>query len=149
MTLRADHVAGGFFVAVGLAIIALSGDLPLGQLSMPGAGFMPEIVAVLVIIFGLSLVLRASESPPFAEIAWDDGKHALKVIVIAAAAIALYIQLGFIITMIAMMIALMVVIERKNVARAAVYSGAVVIVTYVVFVHVLNAPLPPGIIGYW
>ena len=149
MTLRADHVAGSFFVAVGLAILALSGDLPFGQLSMPGAGFMPEIVAVLVIVFGLSLALRASESPPFAQIVWDDGWHALLVIVIAAAAIAFYIQLGFIIAMIAMMIALMVVIERKNVARAAVYSGAVVIVTYVVFVHVLNAPLPPGIIGYW
>ena len=85
MTLRADHVAGSFFVAVGLAILALSGDLPFGQLSMPGAGFMPEIVAVLVIVFGLSLALRASESPPFAQIVWDDGWHALLVIVIAAA----------------------------------------------------------------
>jgi len=149
MTLRADHVAGGFFVAVGLAILALSGDLPFGQLSMPGAGFMPEIVAVLVIIFGASLVLRASESPPFAEIAWDDGKHALMVIVIAGAAIAFYISLGFIISMIAMMIALMTLIERKNLLQAAGYSVAVVIVTYVTFVHVLNAPLPPGIVGYW
>jgi hypothetical protein len=41
MTLRADHVAGAAFVAFGILIIALSGDLPTGQLSMPGSGFLP------------------------------------------------------------------------------------------------------------
>ena len=55
MTLRADHVAGTFFVCVGLLIIALSGDLPTGTLSLPGSGFMPKIVAVLTIFFGLVL----------------------------------------------------------------------------------------------
>ena len=48
-----------------------------------------------------------------------------------------------------MMIALMIFIERKNPLHAAGYSIAVVLVTYVTFVHVLNAPLPPGIVGYW
>ena len=59
MTLRADHVAGGFFVLFGLLVIALSGDLPVGQLSMPGSGFLPMIVAVLTIVFGLALIVRA------------------------------------------------------------------------------------------
>ena len=65
MNLRADHVAGAFFVAFGLLVIALSGDLPFGGLSMPGAGFMPLLVAVLIIVFGASLFLRARESKPF------------------------------------------------------------------------------------
>ena len=52
MTLRADHVAGAFFIGVGLLIIALSGDLPSGTLSLPGSGFLPKIVAVLMIFFG-------------------------------------------------------------------------------------------------
>ena len=59
MTLRADHVAGAAFVVFGLLIIALSGDLPVGQLSMPGSGFLPKIVAALTIVFGLVLILRA------------------------------------------------------------------------------------------
>ena len=46
MTLRADHVAGVFFIGLGLLVIALSGDLPTGSLSMPGSGFLPKIVAV-------------------------------------------------------------------------------------------------------
>jgi len=149
MKLRADHVAGAFFVAIGLLVIVLSGDLPYGQLSMPGAGFLPRIVAVLIILFGGSLFLRAGESPTFAEISWDDSRHALQVIVITAAAISLYIVLGFLITMILMMIALTIIIERKNILRAGAYSIGVVLVTYITFAHVLKSPLPPGVLGYW
>lgn len=149
MRLRADHVAGAFFVAIGLLVIVLSGDLPYGQLSMPGAGFLPRIVAVLIILFGSLLFLRAREGQAFAEIAWDDGRHALQVIVITAIAVSLYVVLGFLITMILMMIALTIVIERKNVLRAAAYSACVVLVTYITFVHVLRAPLPPGMLGYY
>ena len=59
MTLRADHMAGAFFVGFGVLIIALSGDLPFGTLSFPGAGFLPNILAVLTIVFGAVLILRA------------------------------------------------------------------------------------------
>jgi len=149
MNMRADHVAGAFFVAVGLLVIALSGDLPFGQLSMPGAGFLPLIVAAMVILFGASLFLRARESPAFAEIAWDDSRHALQVIAITAVAVALYTVLGFIITMILMMVALLVIIERKNILRAAAYSAVVAIVTYITFVHLVQSPLPPGVLGYY
>jgi hypothetical protein len=149
IVLRADHIAGAFFVAAGLAVIALSGDLPTGQLSMPGAGFLPGIVAVLIIVLGASLFLRAHESPAFASIAWDDGPHAGKVILITAAAVALYVKLGFIVTMVLMMATLMIVIERKDIARVLAYSLAIAGGTYVVFVYVLRSPLPTGILGYW
>jgi putative tricarboxylic transport membrane protein len=149
MKLRSDHVAGAFFVGAGVLIIALSGDLPFGQLSMPGAGFLPMIVAVFIILFGGLLFLRASESAAFSGIAWDDGKHAIQVISVTAVAVALYTFLGFIITMILMMLALLVVVERKNVLRATAYCAVVVIVTYVTFVHLLQSPLPTGVLGYY
>ena len=143
MNLRADHVAGAAFVVFGGVIIALSGDLPTGQLSMPGSGFLPKIIAVLMIIFGLALVMRARESDELSSVSWSDGKHALMVIVITAAAIALYTRLGFLLTMILMMISLLIVIERKNPIRAAAYSIGVVVVAYVCFAFLLKSPLPP------
>jgi hypothetical protein len=142
MTLRSDHSAGGAFGLFGSAIIALSGDLPTGQLSMPGSGFLPKIVAVITILFGLLLMLRASESPPFASVSWNDGPHAAMVTVITAAAVALYTWLGFIITMLAMMIALLLVIERRKPLHAILYSVGVVAVIYLVFVYLLKTPLP-------
>ena len=143
MKLRADHVAGGAFVVFGGAVIALSGDLPTGRLSMPGSGFLPMILAVLMIVFGLALLFRANaESTPLSEVSWSDGKHALMVIAITAAAIALYTKLGFIITMVLMMASLLIVIERKNPLRAAAYSISVVMVAYVCFAFLLKSPLP-------
>lgn len=149
MKLRADHVAGAFFVVIGALVAALSGDLPFGQLSMPGAGFLPLIIAALIVLFSGLLFLRARESPTFSEIAWDDGRHALQVIGVAAAAIWLYTVIGFVITMALMMIALTIVVERRNALRASAYSVCVVLVTYFTFTRVLKAPLPPGVLGYW
>jgi putative tricarboxylic transport membrane protein len=145
---RADHVAGTAFILFGVVIIALSGDLPTGQLSMPGAGFMPMILAVLMIVFGAALVFRAKESKPFSEIDWGDLPHAAKVLAISAAAIALYTVLGFIITLVLMMVALLLIIERKNLIHAAGYSILVVVVTYLTFEYLLKTPLPDGPFGY-
>jgi Tripartite tricarboxylate transporter TctB family len=147
MTLRADHIAGAFFVGVGLFVIALSGDLPTGTLSMPGSGFMPKIVAVLMILFGLVLALRAGESRPFAEVPWSDAKHAAMVVAITAIAVALYEWLGFLSTNILLMLALLLVIERRRVLPAAIYSVSVVVVTYVLFVYLLKTPLQTGPFG--
>jgi hypothetical protein len=148
MTIRIDHVAGVFFIAFGLAIIAFSGDLPFGQLSMPGAGFLPMLVAVLTILFGAVLMLRARESAAFASIDWSDLRHAGPVILITAVAIALYTWLGFILTMILMMVGLIVLVERRNIVRAAIYSVVVVFVTYGVFVYAIKAPLPGGLFEF-
>ena len=148
MTLRADHVAGAAFVLFGVLMIALSGDLPTGQLSMPGSGFMPKIVAVLTIILGLALVARASESAPFADVGWGDAKHAAMVTVVAAAGIFLYTKAGFLITMFAMIVTLLVIVERRHPLRAAAYSAAVVLVTYVCFALLLKTPLPASPFSY-
>ena len=107
MTLRADHVAGAFFVGFGLLVIALSGDLPTGSLSMPGSGFLPKIVAGLTIFFGLVLALRANESKVFATLSWSDAKHAALVVAITAAAIALFEPLGFLTTNVLLIFALL------------------------------------------
>ena len=149
MTLRSDHVAGTAFAAFGVLIIVSSGDLPFGRLSLPGAGFLPKIVAGLMILFGVLLVLRAGrESAPLSDIDWSDLIHAAPVIAITAAGIALYTWLGFIITMVAMMVALLVLVERRNPARAGLYSLVVVLLAFGLFRTFLRAPLPLGPFGF-
>lgn len=147
MTIRADHVAGAAFVAFGALVIALSGDLPTGQLSMPGSGFLPKIVATLTMLFGLALILRASESPPYADVSWSDGKHALMVTVITALTIAFYTKLGFIIATMAMLLALLIIVERRHPVYAFGYSAAIVSITYVSFEYLLKTPMPEGPFG--
>ena len=148
MILRADHVAGATFVGVGLLIFALSGDLPAGRMSMPGSGFLPKIIAVLLMLFGAALLLRARESEAFSDIGWGDLPHALQVIAIAAAAIALYTMAGFLLALFLMIGALLVIIERRNPLRAAIYAASVVVITFVGFEYVLKTHMPNGPWGF-
>ena len=148
MTLRTDHVAGAFFIGLGLLLIALSGDLPTGSLSMPGSGFLPKIVAVLTIFFGAVLAVRARESKVFSTLSWSDAKHAAMVVVIAAAAIAMLDWLGFITTNVLLIFALLVIVERRRLVPATVYSVGLVLIIYVLFVYVLKTPLHTGPLGF-
>ncbi len=148
MTLRADHVSGVFFIIFGVLVIALSGDLPMGNLSLPGSGFLPKIIAGLTIFFGLVLTLRANESKVFATLSWGDAKHAALVVAITTASIALFERLGFLTTNVLLIFALLVVIERRRLLPATVYSLGVVVTTYILFVYVLKTPLESGPFGF-
>ena len=147
MNLRTDQVAGAVVIAAGLVIWALSGDLPTGRLSMPGAGMMPKLLCVLIIFFGAILFFRANESSPFADIDWSDLRHAGPVIGITTVAVALYATLGFIITMAALLFALLA-FERRNLLAAAAYSVGVSVATYALFVYVLKSPLEQGLLQF-
>src|SRR5215210_4525175 len=122
MILRRDHIAGGLFVVAAIAVLAVSGDLPIGSMAMPGAGMMPKLVLGLMIAFGLILMARAGESPPVVTVPWTDLPHAIRVVAITAAAVALYTLLGFIITMSLLLFCLLVVVERRPILPAAAFS---------------------------
>ncbi len=148
MTLRADHIAGAVFAVFAIAVFALSGDLPVGSLSSPGAGMMPKLLLVLMVVFGIVLILSAKASVPFAEIDWSDRNHALLVVVIAAIATALYQRLGFILTMSLLVFTLLAVVERKNLVRAAAYGIGLTMIAWWVFGTALKSPLERGILGF-
>jgi hypothetical protein len=149
VTLRTDHIAGGFFVLAAAIVLAISGDLPVGRLSMPGAGMMPKLACVLIILFGLVLILRANrDSEPIATLRWADLPHAVRVAAIAAAAVILYRTLGFAVTMALMLFALTAGAERRNPFYAALYSIGVVTLTWLLFAVALKTPLDKGIFGF-
>ena len=148
MTLRRDHVAGGVFVAAGLVVYGLSGDLPFGSMAMPGAGMLPKLIIALMTAFGLVILVRARDSPPFAGIGWDDLPHATRVVAVTAAAIALYEAVGFLLTMTALLFGLTFVVERKGLLPAAAFSAGVTTFAYVLFSTFLKSPLPRGILGF-
>ena len=148
MTLRSDHVAGAAFVIFGIVVFLLAGDLPFGSLSAPGAGMMPKLLIGLMIVFGIALMLGAAKSQPIAEIDWSDRNHALMVVVIAAAAIASYQTVGFLITMSLLVFVLLTVIERQPVHYAAAYALVLTLLAYALFAKALKSPLEQGILGF-
>ncbi len=147
MRLRTNHVAGGVVIAAGIVLWLLSLDLPTGRLSMPGAGMFPKLLCILAIFFGAVLIVRAGESEPFDHIDWSDLRHGAPVVAITGAAVALYTMLGFLITMAALLFALLA-FERQNLLVSAAYSTGLSIATYALFVYVLKSPLEQGVLPF-
>jgi hypothetical protein len=148
MSLRSDHVAGIFFIVFGLFVFAISGDLPFGTITAPGAGMMPKLMAALMMLFAALIFAKPAASKPLAEIAWDDRWHAILVVIITAAATASYRPLGFLITMSLLVFALLVVVERRNLIVAAAYSVGLTLFAYWLFGKALKAPLERGLLWF-
>ena len=148
MTIRADHVTGAVFIALGLAVLAFSGDLPFGSLAVPGAGMMPKLTAGVMIVFAIAVLARAADSPPLAAIDWSDRSHAAAVVLITAGAVVLYRPLGFLITMALLMLALLVVVERRPLLHAVAYSCGVTLFAYWLFGKALKSPLERGLLWF-
>jgi hypothetical protein len=148
VTLRTDHVVGALFSAFGLLVLALSGDLPIGTASFPGAGMMPKMLAALLVALGLVLVLRARESPILASLTWQDLPHAARVTAITAVAVLVYQIAGFLLTMGLLLFTLIFAVERRPLVPAAAFSLCVVALTYLLFSFALKTPLPQSSFGF-
>jgi putative tricarboxylic transport membrane protein len=144
---RTDHVAGAAAIILGLLVFALSGDLPFGSLSFPGAGMWPKLICVLMIVLGILLLARAGASSPVAEIDWSNLRHATIVTAATAAAIALYPTLGFIVS-IGLLLAGLTLLERGKPLFAIMYGAGISVAVYALFTILLKSPLERGLIGF-
>jgi tripartite tricarboxylate transporter TctB family protein len=129
-------------------VFAISGDLPFGRLSAPGAGMMPKLAAGLMMLFAALVLAGGSPSRNFSDIDWSDRGHAALLVGITAAAVAAYRPLGFLITMALLLFALLVLVERRNALIAAAYSVALTLFAYWLFGKALKSPLERGLLWF-
>jgi len=133
---------------VGIAVFALSGDLPVGTLSSPGSGLLPKLVTSLMMFFGLIVILAGGSSGPLGTLQWSELPHAAKVLAVTCVVISLYTTIGFIASILLLLLGLTVAVERLPLVRAAVFSATMTGLTYVVFDVLLGVPLPVGSVWY-
>ncbi|CAN0508501.1 unnamed protein product [Phaeothamnion confervicola] len=148
MTLRRDHIAGIGLIGLAVAVLALGQELPFGTSASPGPGMLPVLCAGLMLALAIVVLLRAGESPPFSEIAWDDIPHALLVIVAASGAAALYTTLGFPITFGLLLFGLTYGVERMPLATTAAVTAVMTGGAYWLLGTLLKTPMPLGIFGF-
>jgi hypothetical protein len=145
--LPTDHIAGAVAILAGAGILLISGDLPMGTVSFPGAGMLPKLLCGCLIVLGIAVLFTARQSPPVANAGWSDLRHAVPVFAIAAIAIALHSTLGFIISM-ALMLFGLVMLERRAFLPAVIYGVGVSLASYTLFAYFLRAPLARGLFGF-
>lgn len=148
MVVRRDHVAGlGIAAAMG-GVWLMSGDLPVGSLSMPGAGMMPKLIVIIGAVLALAVAAGGGKSPPVAEVDWSDLPHALAVMAVTIPAAAIYTGAGFVVSMTLLLLTLLVAVEKRGLVGALAFSIGVALCTYLLFGTVLKSPLPQGVMPF-
>lgn len=146
--LRADQIAGLMIALAGCCAGWETLKLPLGSLDEPGPGYMPLILATLLIALGLTVALAGKKSQPLAQIRWPELRHAFAIFATCVFAALAIEPLGYRLTVAIMLIFLVGVIEKKKPLPVLLLAAAMSLGSYWLFATLLKVPLPLGLLGF-
>ena len=135
---RSDVVAGGLFLALGIALLATGAAFPAGVGGLPGAGFFPQIIGGVTALLAGALVMnsRAGGSP----VEIENLRHVAG----ALGLLGLYLLLwgtGFFVIRTAVFLALLLRFLGQPWIPAAVCSTVLTVFAYLAFDTGLNVSL--------
>ncbi|HEX9464669.1 MAG TPA: tripartite tricarboxylate transporter TctB family protein [Alphaproteobacteria bacterium] len=146
-TWRSDRIAGAGLALFAAVVAWQTRTLPIGTLSNPGPGYMPLVLAAVLAALGLLVAWRGGESIALRDLRWPELGHAVKILGSCAFAAAAFEPLGFRLTVLAVSIFLIGVIERRPPLAVALVSFALSFGTFYLFNDLLKTPLPVGVLG--
>jgi putative tricarboxylic transport membrane protein len=151
---RMDFCTGLVTTAVGAGALWDAWSLHMfGENNVPGPGFFPKILAVLLVLLGLILTgiaLREREVEPAegdeaGEAPTRSGRLRAAAALIAFAIIApLVAVIGFVPATILLILVVLYGIERRRDFRSLVVALVIPIASYLLFAHAFAIPLPSG-----
>jgi Tripartite tricarboxylate transporter TctB family len=148
----AERVGAGALGVVGLLFLWRSLALPLGDGRNPGPGAAPLLLALVLIgAASWTALVRPSASPPDLDEAGADRaewRHAVAVVAAAAFAALAIGSLGYRLTILAVLVALIGLVERKPLLPTLLIAFALSFGSYWLFVRVVRIPLPAGPWGF-
>ena len=146
--LRNDQLSGLVLTALGVLVGWENRTYPLGSLQEPGPGYTPMLVAVFLGVIGLLIALQGRASPRLADGQWPEATRAI--IILAACGIATYAlePVGYRITIAAMLVFFLGVLERRNAFAVLAVSVGFSLISFYLIGDVLHVPLPRGPWGW-
>jgi len=140
--LRSDQVSGLMLVALAGYVGWMNRIYPLGTLQEPGPGYVPLLLAMFMGVIGLLVLLAGGKSMRFSAMEWRESKRALAILIACSVAAYALERLGFRITMAALLVFFLGVMERRHPAKVAVVALGFAFIAYYVFAVLLRVPLP-------
>lgn len=152
---RLDFYTGLVTAAVGAAATWDARDLSMfGAHNVPGPGFFPKILAVLLIALGLLLagvaVREKSEQTGLEADGAQPGSarrrmlRPVGVLIVFGVIAPLVAVIGYIPAMILLVLVVLYGIERRRDFRSLLAAVLIPVATYVLFAHLFAIPLPSG-----
>ena len=145
---RSDQFSGLMLVVLGLYVIWANQPYPIGTIHRPGPGFMPLALAVFLGLMGLLIAFWGGRSRPLAQMPWPEAKRAVTILLAATVAVFALDEIGYRLTVTALLFFLMGVIERKPLFIVAILSIGFPLASYYVVADLLLVPLPLSSWGF-
>jgi|SRR6476646_5655592 len=137
-----------FWIVLGLAVAGLSPRYVLFDAAGPGGGFLPFLAGIILSACGVALLMGTSaDSGTY----WPRGSVLLRMgtVVIGLTAITLLVpHVGFVLTVVPVMVVLMQAIERQSWLGVLATSVASTLAVYFLFTRLLGTALPRGLLDF-
>jgi hypothetical protein len=146
--LRSDQLSGLMLIAFALFLGWENRSYPIGSLDNPGPGYMPLLIAIFLGVIGSLVVLGGSRSVPIREMNWHEAPRGIVIIVTCALAAFALEHLGYRLTVTALLVFFLGVIERRRALPVALVSLAFALVSFYIVGNLLLVPLPRSPWGF-
>ncbi len=149
-----DTVSGLFwlFIGLGLSIWTLT-SYEIGRLTQPGPGYLPLGLGIILLFLSLILIVGQMRKTPGARQAvlpaapsgcWKKVVYTVLVLTVAA---FFFERVGYLLTFFFLIVLLMKGAERQSWKRILLTAMLTTAGVYVVFILLLEQPLPRGFLG--
>jgi putative tricarboxylic transport membrane protein len=143
-----DRLSGSVLVVFALLVIWESRHLPLGTFRQPGPAFVPILLAVLLVIFGVFVVLTGGRSPLLSSISWTEWRHALAILGASLFSVFAIERLGYRLTVLLVLSFLVKVVEKRGWVLSLAFAFTLSFGSFFLFYTLLRVPLPEGPLGF-
>ena len=137
------------FLLLGVWICLEAVQVPFGSLRMPGAGFFPLLLGLLLSVLAIVLVGMTWLSPVVGPTqVWPERPEVLYLVAILVASVWLFDRLGFLLTMALFLGVAIRTSGKMGSARAVVVAVVGSAASYWVFGRLLQINLPEGVLPF-
>jgi len=146
--LRRDQFSGLMLLALALYVGWENLAFPVGSLQEPGPGYLPLLLVIFLGAVGLLIALWGVKSAPIASMQWPEATRAVVILIACGVATFALERIGYRITVIALLIFFLGVLERRRPLPVALVALGFSFASFYVVGDLLHVPLPRSPWGF-
>ena len=143
-----DRLAGAVLAAFAILVLWESRALPFGSIREPGAGAVPVLLALILLICSVAVAVGGSTAYAVTAIPWTEWRHAVAILG-ACLFMALALErLGYRLTILVALFGLLTLMEKKGWLVGLVFAVTFALGSHYLFSTLLKVPMPQGPFGF-
>ena len=143
-----DRLSGTVLALFAVVVIWESRVLPLGTFRQPGPAFVPILLALLLLTFGIFVVITGGRAPLFSAVPWTEWRHAVAILTASVFSVFAIERLGYRLTVLLVLGFLVKVVEKQGWVLSLAFALSLSLGSFFLFYTILRVPLPEGPLGF-